>query len=68
MQMNFTIKGLSDLCKEGTTCVSTTMKELEDTGYIIRQRIRDKGQYLSSECKIVLTVRTERTGICMEMK
>ena len=37
---NFTIRGLSAICKEGTESIGTALKELEKGGYLVRKRVR----------------------------
>lgn len=50
---DYTTKGLARICKDGVDSISATIKELEDTGYIIRQRIRNsKGQLTTIEYTI----------------
>ncbi|MCD7906024.1 MAG: helix-turn-helix domain-containing protein [Clostridiales bacterium] len=41
----FTIKGLASMAKDGTDCVASAVKELENAGYVVRSRCRnEKGQ------------------------
>ena len=35
---NYTTKGLAKICKEGTDSIGSALKELERTGYIVRNR------------------------------
>ena len=37
---NFTIRGLSAICKEGVESIGTALKELEKSGYLVRKRVR----------------------------
>ena len=37
---NFTIRGLSAICKEGVESIGTALKELEKGGYLVRKRVR----------------------------
>ena len=37
---NFTIRGLSAICKEGAESIGTALKELEKGGYLVRKRVR----------------------------
>ena len=37
---NFTIRGLSAICKEGVESIGTALKELEKGGYLVRKRAR----------------------------
>lgn len=47
---DYTLKGLSYICKEGVDAVRMAVKELEDAGYIERRRFRnEKGQLKSIE-------------------
>ncbi len=42
---DYTTKGLARICRDGVDSICSTVKELEEHGYIIRRRIRnDKGQ------------------------
>ena len=42
---DYTTKGLAHICRDGVDSICTTVKELEEHGYIIRERIRNgKGQ------------------------
>jgi len=40
-EWNYTTRGLAAICKEGVDCIGTTLRELEDTGYIKRNKLRD---------------------------
>ena len=47
---DYTLKGLSYICKEGVDAVRMAVKELEDSGYIERRRFRnERGQLKSIE-------------------
>ncbi|HAS91559.1 MAG TPA: helix-turn-helix domain-containing protein [Clostridiales bacterium] len=49
-EWNYTTRGLAAICKEGVDCIGTALKELERTGYIKRNRIRnDKGKIVDTE-------------------
>ena len=37
---DYTTKGLARICKDGVDSICTTVRELEDTGYIVRKRER----------------------------
>ncbi len=51
---DYTTKGLARICKDGVDSICSTVKELEDNGYIIRERIRnDKGQLTAVEYTIL---------------
>lgn len=42
---DYTMRGLAHICKDGVDSISSTLKELERNGYLIRQRIRyENGQ------------------------
>ncbi len=38
---DYTTKGLAMICKDGVDCICSTVRELENAGYIQRRRIRD---------------------------
>lgn len=47
---NYTTRGLASICKEGVDCISATLSELEQNGYIVRNRLRDeKGRITDTE-------------------
>lgn len=47
---NYTTRGLASICKEGVDSIGAALKELEATGYILRNRIRDsKGRITDTE-------------------
>lgn len=49
-EWNYTTRGLASICKEGTDSIGSALKELERTGYIVRNRLRDsKGKILDVE-------------------
>ena len=49
-EWNYTTRGLAAICKEGTDCIGSALRELEQTGYIVRNRIRDgKGKIVDVE-------------------
>ena len=55
-EWNYTIRGLASICKEGTDSIGSALKELERTGYIVRNRLRDsKGKILDVEYVIYET-------------
>ena len=39
---HFTVHGLVSICKEGRDSISGAVRELEEAGYIVRHRLRDK--------------------------
>ena len=46
---DYTTKGLSKICKDGIDSICSTIKELEQHGYIIRQRVRNEKGQLTKE-------------------
>lgn len=47
---NYTIEGLTKILKEGKDSIRGALTELEDSGYLVRKRIRnDKGHLLDTE-------------------
>ena len=55
-EWNYTTRGLASICKEGTDSIGSALKELERTGYIVRNRLRDsKGKILDMEYVIYET-------------
>ena len=55
-EWNYTTRGLAAICKEGTDSIGSALKELERTGYIVRNRLRDsKGKILDVEYVIYET-------------
>lgn len=50
---DYTVKGLAYICKDGIDSINGTIKELEATGYMHRQRVRnDRGQLTTVEYTI----------------
>ncbi|MDR0406273.1 MAG: helix-turn-helix domain-containing protein [Clostridiales bacterium] len=41
-EWNYTTRGLASICKEGVESIGTTLKELENAGYIVRNKLRDE--------------------------
>ena len=41
-EWNYTTRGLAAICKEGVDCIGATLRELENAGYIERNRLRDE--------------------------
>ncbi len=41
----FSLNGLASICKEGVGAVGTAMDELEDNGYLVRNKDRIYGKY-----------------------
>ena len=51
---DYTTKGLASICKDGIDSICSTVKELEQHGYIVRERVRnDKGQLTTIEYTIL---------------
>ena len=49
----FSTRGLAAICKEGPDAILSTLKELDDNGYIVRHRARDdKGRLVTTEFDI----------------
>lgn len=49
-EWNYTTRGLAAICKEGVDAVGSALKELESTGYIVRNRLRGPdGRILDTE-------------------
>ena len=47
---NYTTRRLSKICIEGVDSIGSALKELEQTGYIVRNRLRDgKGKITDVE-------------------
>lgn len=62
---NFTIRGLSAICKEGVESIGTALKELEKGGYLVRKRVRgiDGRMSDSADSRHAGNVHVQR-GIC----
>ena len=55
-EWNYTTRGLASICKEGADSIGSALKELERTGYIVRNRLWDsKGKILDVEYVIYET-------------
>ena len=51
---DYTTKGLAAICKDGIDSICSAVKELEQHGYIVRERVRnDKGQLTTIEYTIL---------------
>ena len=60
---NYTTRGLAKICKEGTDSIGSALKELEQAGYIVRNRLRDsKGKIVDVEYVIYETPHSPDTG------
>jgi hypothetical protein len=50
---DYTTRGLARICKDGVDSICSTVKELEEHGYVVRRRVRnDKGQLAEVEYTI----------------
>ena len=50
---DFSLKGLTAICKEGLDAIREAVKELENCGYLVRGRVRNaKGQMDSVACAV----------------
>lgn len=53
-EWDYTTKGLARICRDGVDSICSTVRELEDHGYIIRERVRnEKGQLTTVEYTIL---------------
>lgn len=60
---NYTTRGLAKICKEGTDSIGSALEELERSGYIVRNRLRDsKGKIVDVEYVIYETPHPPDTG------
>ena len=51
---DYTTKGLAAICKDGIDSICSAVKELEQHGYIVRERVRnDKGQLTTIEYTVL---------------
>jgi hypothetical protein len=49
-EWNYTTRGLAAICREGVDCIGATLRELESTGYLERNQLRDdKGRIADTE-------------------
>ena len=46
-EWNYTTRGLAAICKEGVDAIGSALKELENTGYIVRHQLRDANGRIS---------------------
>ena len=47
---NYTTRGLAAICKEGVDAISSTIRELEKAGYVVRRQLRDsRGRITDTE-------------------
>ncbi len=59
---NYTTRGLAAICKEGVDSIGATLRELEQAGYLLRNRLRDgKGRITDTEYVIFETPRKQQT-------
>ena len=55
---NYTTRGLAAICREGVDSISSTLRELEKAGYVVRYRLRDeRGRITDTEYVIYETPR-----------
>ena len=55
-EWDYTTRGLASLCKDGVDSIGSALKELEQRGYLVRNRIRDsKGRIKDTEYVIYET-------------
>ena len=60
---NYTTRGLAAICKEGVESIGNALKELENAGYIVRNRLRDnKGRITDTEYVIYEQPQPPHTG------
>ncbi len=45
---DYTTKGLARICKDGIDSICAGVRELEDAGYVVRERIRNENGQLGS--------------------
>lgn len=58
---NYTTRGLAAICKEGVDSIGNALRELEDAGYIVRNKLRDdKGRIKDTE--YVIYEQPQNTG------
>ena len=61
---DYTTKGLARICRDGVDSICATVRELEDAGYIIRERVRNaNGRLGSIEYTILEQVRGHLAGL-----
>ena len=49
-EWDYTVRGLTYICKDGEDCIRATIRELERAGYVKRERVRDAaGRFTSTE-------------------
>lgn len=50
---DYTTKGLAHICKDGIDSISTALKELEQQGYLTRQRLRNANGQLGDKSRLL---------------
>ena len=60
---HFTVHGLVSICKEGRDSISGAVRELEEAGYIVRHRLRDKEGHITSK-SFTMSLRSMRLHGC----
>jgi hypothetical protein len=53
---DYTLKGLSKICKEGVDSIRSAMNELEQEGYVVRTQTRDKSGRMSTSEYVIYEV------------
>ena len=43
-EWDYSLKGLAAICKDGVDSISSTLRELEEAGYVSRKRRRNTGR------------------------
>lgn len=62
---NYTTRGLAAICKEGVDSIGTTLRELENAGYLTRRRLRDQnGAYRTRSMSFMRARARSRKWIC----
>ena len=60
---DYTTKGLAKICKDGVDSICSTVNELEEHGYVIRERIRNaKGQLTDIQYTILEQPKPSQSG------
>lgn len=63
-EWHYNVRGLAAICKEGVTSISSTLKELEQWGYMRRHQPNTGGKFGEIEYIIYETPQKELTGGC----
>lgn len=63
-EWNYTTRGLASICREGVDSIGGALRELEDAGYIVRNRLRDvRGRISDTEYVIYEQPRKRDTAL-----